>query len=509
MATLTGTEVGSMTLGELFAGIVDVSAWPHRDLRVNGVYDDSRAVRPGGLFVAVRGLTDDGGRFIPDAIQAGAAVIVSEDAAGDGRVTHVRVEDAREALGRLAQRWYGLDEAVARDMRLLAITGTNGKSTTGYLTRAILNEAGMRCGLLGTIEYDLCARRLPATLTTPGPLQLASLLRECADNGAGAVVMEASSHALDQRRLAGLRPDAAAFTNLTQDHLDYHATLDEYAEAKARLFDQLADDGAAVLNADDPYSATMRAHAPGRVITYAIDQPADVTARVSRESTEGMRLRLTVAGETVEVSSALIGRHNVYNMLAAAGLAHAIAIPLEQIALGLAAVDEIPGRLERVPGIEGFQVLVDYAHTPAALDAVCHALRLLVERRLIVVFGCGGDRDREKRPIMGQSAARHAHAVIVTSDNPRSESPEAIIDDIIAGCDAKTRQRMLIEPDRRRAIEAALAAAQPGDLVLVVGKGHEDYQVTGTERQPFDDVAVVREVARELGAVRTEEDAGP
>jgi UDP-N-acetylmuramoyl-L-alanyl-D-glutamate--2,6-diaminopimelate ligase len=509
MATLTGAQVGPMTLGALFAGIVDVSACPQRDLRISGVFDDSRAVRQGGLFVAVRGSSDDGGRFIPDAIRAGAAVIVSKDNACDERVVHVRVDDPCDTRARLAQRWYGLDGAAASDMRLLAITGTNGKSTTGYLTRAIVNEAGIRCGLLSTIEYDVCGRKLPATLTTPGPLQLASLLRECVDNGAGAVVMEASSHALDQRRMAGLRPDAAAFTNLTQDHLDYHATLDEYAEAKARLFDQLADGGAAVLNVDDPHATTMRAHAPDRVITYAMDQPADVTARVSRESTDGMRVRLSVASETIEVSSALIGRHNVYNMLAAAGLAHALDVSLEQIARGLTAVDVVRGRLERVRGIEGFGVVVDYAHTPAALEAVCRTLRLLVDRRLIVVFGCGGDRDREKRPLMGQSAARHAHAVIVTSDNPRSESPGAIIDDIIAGCDQKTRQRMLVEPDRRRAIEAAIAAAQPGDLVLVAGKGHEDYQWTGTERQPFDDVAVVREVAQELGAVRPEEDAGP
>lgn len=508
MTTVATTQTNTrrlMPLEALLAGIAPLPDERWRSVQVRGVYDDSRQVRPGGLFVAVPGTQVDGSSFIPDALARGAVAIVGARVEPDDHAACIVVPDARAALARLAMRWYGLDGPDGVGLQLLAVTGTNGKTTTAYLTRSVLETAGLRCGMIGTVACELGTRSLPGHLTTPGVLALAGMLREAVDAGLAALVMEVSSHALDQQRTSGLSFAAAAFTNLTQDHLDYHGTLEAYGQAKARLFEQLATDGAAVINIDDAFGSTLAKRQAGRVISYALDRAADLTARAVRTTCTGTSYRLRCDGAEVAVRSALIGRHNVYNALAAAGLARALEIPPHPIAAGLSAVRCVPGRLERIAGIADFDVLVDYAHTPDALERVCAALHALAKRRLIVVFGCGGDRDRGKRPLMGQAAARHAHAVIITSDNPRSEDPRAIIDDILEGLDAKTRSRVLVEPDRRAAIAAALAAARPGDLVLIAGKGHEDYQLVGTQRNAFDDRQVVREVARELGKLREEE----
>lgn len=492
-------------LGELLAGIVERELPAAlREAPVTGVQDDSRRVEPGAVFVAVVGSESDGRRFIPDAVARGARVVVAQAPAPPvgGDALMLEVPDARRVLARLAARWYGLEGAAGAGLKLLGVTGTNGKSTTAFMTAAILRAGGARCGLLGTVLYDLCGRSVRAEMTTPGPLELARHLRECADNGASAAVLEVSSHALDQRRTDGLRFAAAAFTNLTQDHLDYHKSMEEYAAAKRRLFEQLDSDAVAVVNADDPAAEELLRGCRARVVRYSLRRHAEITGTVTRDSLAGTLYRMHIEGRALVLENGLVGRHNVYNALAAAGLARAVGASLEAIERGLASVRTIPGRLQRVPLQGGFEVFVDYAHTPDAIRNVAGVLRPLTRGRLIVVFGCGGERDRTKRPLMAQAAAALAHAIIVTSDNPRREDPERIIADILAGFDVESRRRVVVEPDRRSAIRCALAGAGPGDVVLIAGKGHEDYQDIGCGKIHFDDVEVAIQAAAELAGQR-------
>jgi UDP-N-acetylmuramoyl-L-alanyl-D-glutamate--2,6-diaminopimelate ligase len=489
-------------LGELLSGIVDEhTLGSHGDRMVSGVYDDSRMVEPESVFVAVRGTGIDGRRFVGDALARGALAVVGEELPGHADAVVLNVRDARGALATLATRWHGLDAEPAAERRLVGITGTNGKSTTAFMTRAILRAARMQCGMLGTVHYDLCSRSVVSEMTTPGPLQLAALLRECFDAGARAAVMEVSSHALHQKRTDGLSFSAAAFTNLTQDHLDYHGDLESYRAAKARLFERLDASAVAVVNRDDPNYEYMIRECPARVVTYALDQEAEVRATITRESVRGTTFRVRANGFDLVLENAIPGRHNVYNATAATGLALALGISPDAIAAGLAAVRNIPGRLQRVPCAGAADVFVDYAHTDDALRNVLGVLRPLTRRRLIVVFGCGGDRDRTKRPKMARAVAAFADAIVVTSDNPRTEEPARIIDDVLAGFDADTRRRVLVEPDRRSAIHAALAASHDGDVVLIAGKGHEDYQILGTRRVHFDDVEVAIWAAAELAGI--------
>lgn len=496
MAASDSKNLEHPTLGPLLAGIVQQTLpATQREHVVSGVFDDSRLVRPGGVFVAIRGTAVDGRRFVGDARERGAAVLIGEGLEPVRGALTINVDDARDTLARLAARWWGLDTPLARRLRLLGITGTNGKTTTAHMTRAILQAGGWRCGMLGTVQYDLCTESVAAGMTTPAPLELAGYLRECLDSQAEAAVLEVSSHALDQRRTDGLRFTAAAFTNLTQDHLDYHGTFEAYREAKARLFARLNDSAVAVVNADDPEHEALLRDCRARVVTYALERPADLSASILDKTIHGTRYRACLGGTELVLENALPGRHNVYNALAAAGLAVAVGMPLEAIERGLRSVGDIPGRLERVSGLTGLDVFVDYAHTPDALRTTAKVLKSLARGRLIVVFGCGGDRDRTKRPLMGRAAAEFGDLLVVTSDNPRSEDPEEIIEDILTGFDENTRGRVMIEPDRRNAIHAALAQAAPGDTVLIAGKGHEHYQVVGTELRPFDDVEVTREAA--------------
>ncbi len=487
-------------LDELLAGIVDAPLSAADGARpIRGVYDDSRAVRPGGLFVAIPGTRDDGRRYVADAIRRGAAAVVGQGLETAQGAVALPVDDARAVLARLAWRWHRLDQTGLRRPRLIGVTGTNGKTTVATLTCAILRHAGQRCGLLGTVAHDLCGRQVEAHMTTPGPLELARLLAACVANGAETVVMEVSSHALDQRRVEGLVFAAAGFTNLTQDHLDYHQTMSRYAAAKARLFAQLAPDGTAVVNRDDPHHRDVLEGCRAQVVTYALDRDADLTAGDVRESIEATRYRLQLAGRTFVIETPLVGRHNVSNALAAAGLAAAAGVAPVEIAAGLRAFVGVRGRLERVPNTRGIEVFVDYAHTDDALRNVGGVLRRLARGRLIIVFGCGGDRDRTKRPRMAEAAARCADVIIITSDNPRGEDPRAIIDDALAGLDASARRRTLVEPDRRAAIFAALRAARSGDVVLLAGKGHERFQTIGSRRIEFDDAAVAREALAACG----------
>lgn len=491
----SSSENGMRKLGELCAGIIDPARIAgHESLGVSGVFDDSRNVRPGGVFVAVRGSGVDGAKFIPDAIARGAAVIVGSGITGVSGVIMIPCEDERGVVSRLAMRWHGLDTP-ATSLRLLGVTGTNGKSTTAMMTRAIVQASGAKCGLLGTICYDLCARSVTADMTTPGPVKLAEYLHECRDAGAGYAVMEVSSHALDQRRTDGLRFDVAAFTNLTGDHLDYHKTEENYREAKHRLFTGLSADAVAVLNRDDPSSDAMARDCSARIVYYSLNSATEIHARLIRDSVKGTLYRMRIGGEDLVLENALVGRHNVYNAMAAAGLAHAAGVPLDAIESGLNSVRNVPGRLQRVPCASAADVFVDYAHTDDALRNVLSVLRPLAKRKLITVFGCGGDRDRTKRPRMARVAAEFSDAIFVTSDNPRTEEPMAIIQEITAGFAPDALARVLSEPDRRSAIRLALRTAGDGDVVLIAGKGHEDYQVIGTQKIHFDDVEVAIEAA--------------
>ncbi|MFW6146579.1 MAG: UDP-N-acetylmuramoyl-L-alanyl-D-glutamate--2,6-diaminopimelate ligase [Planctomycetota bacterium] len=490
-----------MQLSELLnAAGVNASA-REGDAPVAHLAADSRRVGPGSCFVAIRGPVADGHDYIPAAVAAGASSVVCNEAYdGPLPAAVARVADTRRAVGPLAQalaRW------PARHLMLLAVTGTNGKTTVAHLVRHVLGARRRRTGMIGTIGHDVGGATLEAGNTTPGPVDLADLMARMVRSGCTAAVIEVSSHALDQRRTSGLDFAAAAFTNLTGDHLDYHGTLERYAEAKARLFADLKPTATAVLNRDDPAFATMAAPTAARVVSYGfgVDAPADLVARIETIGATGSRFDLLHDGRAVPVRTNLIGRHNIANMLAATGLCLAAGEALDAIAEALSRPIAVPGRLQTVATGGPFQVVVDYAHTDDAIANALDALRPVTEGRLIVVFGCGGDRDRTKRPRVARAVARRADRIVLTQDNPRTENPQRILDDILAGFDAAARAKLLVEPDRRAAIRLAIESAGAGDVVVLAGKGHETYQVVGTTRHPFDDVQVVREIlARRAGA---------
>ncbi len=471
--------------------------------QITKLCDDSRSCEPGCLFVAVRGGDCDGHEFVADAVQRGAvAVVIDRDIAVPPPALALRVADSRTALARLAAVFHGLSDRQDRTMRLVGITGTNGKSTVAWLTRSILRQVGQATALMGTIEYDLVARRISADLTTPGPLVMCEHLAEAEKAGAAFAVLEVSSHALDQRRCDGLKFDAAVFTNLSGDHLDYHKTMDRYAAAKRRLFDLVDADGVAMVNGDDPAGRTMVEHCNRRVLTFALDDPtADYRARIDTMDLNGTDFTLLGPDVEVNVRLPLVGRHNVANALASAATAHALGVSVEMIVAGLGEVAVVPGRLQRVEP-DAWQaganrrpvVLIDYAHTDAALASVLGALKPLTRKRgrLICVFGCGGDRDRSKRPRMAAAVYGAADVAIVTSDNPRGEDPQQIVDEIMRAFPASGPCRVQSQVDRRLAIETALAEAGEDDTILIAGKGHETYQLIGDRVLAFDDAEVVR-----------------
>ncbi len=455
---------------------------------------DSRVVGPGDVFVAVSGTHVDGHDYIGRALANGAAYIVCQKDCSSPTESTVVVADTAEALGVLAQQHLGNPSATLTN---LAVTGTNGKTTVSWLVRSVVQAAGRKCGLIGTIVYDTGQESSHASLTTPDAVQVARLARKMVDDGAEYMMIEASSHALSQNRLAGVPFTAAAFTNLTGDHLDYHSTAEEYLAAKMRLFTGLPVHATAVLNAESPAANEIAHHVLNRVLWYGIDTETDISARVHNMDAARTLFAVSFGGRRELVQTRLIGRHNVSNHLAATGLCLAAGFDLTTIAKGLSALEAVPGRLEAVDCGQDFAVLVDYAHTDDALRNVLSTLSRLKKKRLICVFGCGGDRDRTKRPRMARVAEEMADVVIVTSDNPRTEDPEAIIRDIIKGFENPNADRIVIEPDRRTAVQRAIAWARKGDIVLLAGKGHEDYQIIGTERTEFDD----RKVAAEfLGA---------
>ena len=484
---------------------------------IRGIAYDSRSVTAGDLFFAIRGELSDGHDYLEQALDLGAAALVVEELPRDlvlrGRPA-VLVSDSRRALAPASTRFFGNPSG---ELTLIGVTGTNGKTSITYLMESILEEAGIPVGLIGTVEVRFGGERRRSLNTTPESFDLQSSLRSMLTRGARAVVMEVSSHGLELGRVEGCQFQVAAFTNLTQDHLDFHQTMEAYRDAKARLFDRyLRRDGVAVVNADDPASAAMLAAAARRdTRRLRVSRNAGGDAEVRLESAEvrleGTRARVALPSGSIDVALPLLGDFNVENMLVACGIAVALGLAPEAIAAGIERCPQVPGRVERVgadiPGAPS--VLVDYAHTPDAVHKVPQALRPLTPGRLIVVFGCGGDRDRTKRPLMAEAAARVADRVIATSDNPRTEDPELILSDVEQGLTKlvrvapealeQTERGTASLIDRRSAIDLAIRIAKAGDTVLIAGKGHEDYQIIGRERLPFSDCDEARRALENRG----------
>ena len=464
------------------------------DIGCSRVTHDSRQASPGSVFVALRGFKSDGVAFAPQAIAGGAAVVVAERASDSpSSVPWVIVADARLALAQLAAEFFGHP---SREMQVVGITGTNGKTTTGFLVSAIFEAAGITCGLMGTVTYRVGSEEFAATRTTPEAPEVQGLMRQMVTAGCGACVMEVSSHALALRRVDGITFAAGIFTNLTRDHLDFHADMEDYFAAKRRLFDMLPEGAPAVVNVDDPRGVTL-AESVARPVTYAISRAADVTPGPLSFSLDGLEFDVRMPQGTAHAISRLVGKPNVYNILAAVAVTASLGVPLAAIEAGLKALPGVPGRFEVTSSAaDDITVVVDYAHTDDALRNLLETARPLAGRRLITVFGAGGDRDRTKRPLMGMVAARLSDVVVVTWDNPRSEDPGRIIDEIKRGAEPETRLRdaeVLTIVDRRDAITRAVESASSGDVVLIAGKGHEKYQEINGRVLPFDDVAVARE----------------
>lgn len=464
---------------------------------------DSRKIETGALFACISGAHVDAHTFIPNAARAGARAVLTqrEDIAVPDGVSVLRVPEINEALDAIVPFFY---DYPARSMRIVGITGTNGKTTTSYLVRAVLRRAGKRVGLIGTIRVMMEDDVFPTENTTPDVVVMQQMLAEMRARGMDAVVMEVSSHALDQGRVAGIEFDTAVFTNLTQDHLDYHKTMENYARAKARLFELVSAPGVkkgktAVINADDAAGAVMRAHTTCPVLFYGVEKEASLTARDIRLAQDHMTLSLVHGGEECPLSLHITGKFNVYNVLAAAGAAHAEGVGYDVIRAALEAFTGVPGRFELVRAGQDFSVIVDYAHTPDGMENVLRTARAVTAGRIIAVFGCGGDRDRTKRPVMGRIGAEMADAVFITSDNPRTEDPAAILDEVEAGAlpviGAKPYKKLV---DRRTAIFDAVRAAHTGDSVVILGKGHETYQILKEGTVHFDDRETAEEAIRSV-----------
>jgi UDP-N-acetylmuramoyl-L-alanyl-D-glutamate--2,6-diaminopimelate ligase len=483
-----------MRLDEVISGApAGAPAAPEAEVEITDLAYDNRRVTPGTLFFCVVGLTRDGHEFAPDAVARGAVALVVERPLGLG-VPEVRVPNVREAMAPAAARFNGDPSAT---LKVVGVTGTNGKTTTAFLVRELLEAGGLPSGLLGTVKSVVGGAERAVERTTPEAIELQRGFREMLEHGDRACAMEVSSHALALHRADAIRFAAAIFTNLTQDHLDFHPTMEDYYSAKRRLFDGRA--GAEIINVDDPYGARLAGERE-RAVTFAIDRDADYRALDVETGLTGTRCTVRTPEGDVPLQTPLRGRFNVYNVLGALAAARALGVPLQTAAAALATAGLVPGRFEPVDAGQPFAVLVDYAHTPDSLENVLSAARGLAgDGRLHVVFGCGGDRDRGKRPLMGEIARRLADRVVVTSDNPRSEEPEAIIAEILGGSGADVEH----DPDRRRAIELALGTAAPGDVVVIAGKGHEQGQeFADGHKIPFDDVTVARELLGEAAARR-------
>lgn len=498
-----------MRFRELLEAVEIRDAGGDHDVRLAGITYDSRLVRPGFLFVAVKGLKADGHDYVPQAVDKGAAAVVAERAVTlPPGLAWALVPDSRRALALLSARFFG---APSTRLQLIGVTGTNGKTTTTSLIAAILEASGRKVGLLGTIQNKIGARVAPVSHTTPESTDLQALLSEMVEEGVDACVMEVSSHALALHRVDGCEFDLAVFTNLTRDHLDFHPDMDAYLAAKLQLFRSLQTPGQkmgvkyAIINADDPAAKQVMAAARGTVCTYGVKRRADIYATEIEISDRGASFTVNGIWGAYPLNLKLTGLFNVYNVLAAFAAAAALGVPPDAIKDALEQVRGVPGRFEPVEAGQDFTVIVDYAHTPDGLENILVTARQFTRGRLITVYGCGGDRDREKRPMMGAIAAKYSDLQFITSDNPRTEDPARIIEDIMAGVRPLVSGDCChVEQDRRRAINLAVRAARRGDVVVIAGKGHEDYQIIGAEKLPFDDR---REVLLAIEALRTKEEA--
>jgi UDP-N-acetylmuramoyl-L-alanyl-D-glutamate--2,6-diaminopimelate ligase len=496
LAVLRDITVDRSTLGTI-----------RTDYSVSAITYDSRRATPGSVFVALRGLKADGAMFAAQATTRGAALVVAETPPREDVTTPwLVVSDARLALALLADDFY---DHPSRRMQVIGVTGTNGKTTTSYLLASILDAAGRKAGLLGTVAYRLGAEEREASRTTPEAPDVQQLLDEMIRQGCKTAVMEVSSHALALKRVDGMRFAAGVFTNLTRDHLDFHADMETYFQAKRRLFELLPDDAPGIINLDDPRGASLL-DISKRVMTFALTRPADITPGPLEFTLSGLAFELRTPRGDVRIDSRLVGRPNVSNILAAAATAVALDVPISAIAAGVQSLPGVPGRFEVVSSpADQVTVVIDYAHTDDALRNLLETARPLAPRRLVTVFGCGGDRDKTKRPLMGMVAARLSDVVVITSDNPRSEDPMRIIEEIGLGIPAGGQGPRPPDVhtivDRGDAIEYAVENAEPGDVILVAGKGHEKYQQIGDRVLPFDDAEIARTALarRRKGRVNT------
>ncbi len=466
-----------------------IDAWEPLEIKGNlpvdimHVTDNSREVQPGSLFVAVKGLTIDGHRYIPQAVENGATVIITEEKTElPENIVQIVVPSTRKLLPRLAQWFYGNP---SKELKLIGVTGTNGKTSVVTMLHRLFSATGRKAGKISTIDIQTPEKKFPAKQTTPGLLQLFALLRQMKNEGAEFVFMEVSSHGIDQNRIAGLDFAGAVFTNLTRDHLDYHGDFTRYRDTKKKFFDRLSPNAFALVNKDDKNGLFMLQNTRAKRYTYGIMNPADFKTEILEMDFAGMKLHIN--GK--ELWTPLTGKFNAYNLTAVYGTAILAGLDEEETALHLSRETGAPGRFERFVSSEGIVAIVDYAHTPDALENVLKTVNEIRKsgRQIITVFGAGGNRDKGKRPLMGKIAVKYSDRIIVTSDNPRTEDPRQIIEDILGGLDSTEKLRTLIIPDRSEAIKAAIAMAGPGDVVLVAGKGHENYQIIGTKKKHFDD----------------------
>ena len=494
-----------MKLGRLLDSLAVKRLVGFDDQVIESIHYDSRTVTPGGLFVAIKGLQSDGYTYLDEAVKRGAVAVVTEKEWQDPpSVCVVQVDGARMALAAISAAFYG---EPSRELSVVGIAGTNGKTTTAYLVEAIFNAAGFNVGVIGTVNYRFGGQTFSSPVTTPESLDLMRILRQMADSGVTHVILEVSSHALDMDRVAFCEFDVGVFTNLSRDHLDYHGTMEAYWQCKRKLCVECLGLGskqaqaAAVINWDDPRGKELAAEVSVKCLRVGLSPGCQVRAEGIHVSPEGTSGRVQAPEGYFDFNTHLLGRYNVYNIVTATGVATVLGVPLPVIKKGIESLQGVPGRLERVANDMGLSVFVDYAHTPEALENVLTALKGLTSGRLITIFGCGGDRDREKRPVMGAAAGRLSDLCVLTSDNPRTEAPEAILSAIVTGTAAAQDRRYepqelakgfdtpgyVVEPDRRRAIALGLGAARRGDTVLIAGKGHETYQIIGDNVIPFDD----------------------
>jgi len=492
--SLMNYKQDTMKFDELIHGLETIEVIGSASADITSLTYDSRKVTAGSLFIAVKGYTLDGAQFIQEAVANGAAAVLTESLGAEKAAVIVRVPDARKAMAVVAERFYGSPQNA---LVMTAVTGTNGKTTTSYMIKSIFDAVGMSCGLIGTINHIVAGETIQSLNTTPEAPDIYSFLARMVSARQTACVMEVSSHALALSRTYGMEFRAAAYLNLSHDHLDFHGDLKNYLDAKSVLFTQLSGDSTAVINRDDLYADHIISVSRGaNILTFGESEGCEIRPLSVDLQTDGSLVTLSTPAGEMEFSLSIPGRYNVWNAMAATGIGFACGVPMEVIVRGLETVQTVRGRYEIVDEGQEFTVIVDYAHTPDALERILLSARELTKGRLVSVFGCGGDRDRGKRPLMGEISARLADFTVITSDNPRTENPLDIISDIINGISSDTSHEVL--PDREEAIRRALVYARPGDTVVIAGKGHEDYQVIGTERRHFDDAETARRILRTI-----------